>query len=158
MIAAYQRISRADGDLGKDGKDMIHYVLASHGNYAREALNSAKMICGEDTDRMNLLSVQDDGDGIDRFGTEAAALAENLRGEPVLIMADLFGGSPFMTLLSAFRDTEYVCLTGFNLAMVIQMLQYDGDDLHELAEDIASIGKDVSIRLIPKIIPEEQND
>mgnify|MGYP000442929505 len=74
-------------------------------------------------------------------------------------MADLFGGSPFMTLLSAFRDTEYVCLTGFNLAMVIQMLQYDGDDLHELAEDIASIGKDVSIRLIPKIIPEEeQND
>lgn len=63
---------------------MIHYVLASHGNYAREALNSAKMICGEDTDRMNLLSVQDDGDGIDRFGTEAAALAENLRGEPVL--------------------------------------------------------------------------
>lgn len=43
---------------------MIHYVLASHGNYAREALNSAKMICGEDTDRMNLLSVQDDGDGI----------------------------------------------------------------------------------------------
>lgn len=71
----------------------------------------------------------------------------------------LFGGSPFMTLLSAFRDTEYVCLTGFNLAMVIQMLQYDGDDLHELAEDIASIGKDVSIRLIPKIIPEEeQND
>ena len=138
---------------------MIHYVLASHGNYAREALNSAKMICGEDTDRMNLLSVQDDGDEIDRFGTEAAALAENLRGEPVLIMADLFGGSPFMTLLSAFRDTEYVCLTGFNLAMVIQMLQYDGDDLHELAEDIASIGKDVSIRLIPKIIPEEeQND
>ena len=96
---------------------------------------------------------------LDRFGTEAAALAESFRGEPVLIMADLFGGSPFMTLLSAFRDTEYVCLTGFNLAMVIQMLQYDGDDLHELAEDIASIGKDVSIRLIPKIIPEEeQND
>ena len=112
-----------------------------------------------DLRRGHLLSVQDDGDGIDRFGTEAAALAENLRGEPVLIMADLFGGSPFMTLLSAFRDTEYVCLTGFNLAMVIQMLQYDGDDLHELAEDIASIGKDVSIRLIPKIIPEEeQND
>lgn len=23
MIAAYQRISRADGDLGKDGKDSI---------------------------------------------------------------------------------------------------------------------------------------
>ena len=65
---------------------MIHYVLASHGNYAREALNSAKMICGEDTDRMNLLSVQDDGDGIDRFGTEAAELAGNLRGEPVLII------------------------------------------------------------------------
>ena len=51
---------------------MIHYVLASHGNYAREALNSAKMICGEDTDRMNLLSVQDDA-------TESTALVQKRR-------------------------------------------------------------------------------
>ena len=68
---------------------MIHYVLASHGNYAREALNSAKMICGEDTDRMNLLSVQDDGDGIDRFGTEAAALG----GKPPWGTGADYGGS-----------------------------------------------------------------
>lgn len=137
---------------------MIHYVLASHGNYAREALNSARMICGENADGVHLLSVQDGDDGIARFGMDAAALAESLRGAPVLIMADLFGGSPFMTLLSSFRDTEYECLTGFNLAMVIQLLQYEGDDLRELAEEIEDIGKNVSIRLIHKIIPEEEQD
>ena len=137
---------------------MIHYVLASHGNYAREALNSARMICGEDTGCVHLLSLQDGDDGIARFGRDAAALADSLRGEPVLIMADLFGGSPFMTLLSGFRDTDYECLTGFNLAMVIQLLQYDGDNLRELAEEIEDIGENVSIRLIHKIIPEEEQD
>lgn len=137
---------------------MIQYVLASHGNFAREALNSAIMICGEDAQRVHLLSVQDGDDGIARFGEAAAALAEKLGGDPVLIMADLFGGSPFMTLLSSFRDTEYKCLTGFNLAMVIQMLQYDGDDLGELAADIESMGKDVSIRLIDKIVVKGEQD
>lgn len=137
---------------------MIQYVLASHGNFAREALNSAIMICGEDARRVHVLSVQDGDNGIARFGEAAAALAEELREDPVLIMADLFGGSPFMTLLSGFRDTEYICLTGFNLAMVIQMLQYDGDDLEELAADIESMGKDISIRLIHKIVAEEEQD
>ena len=64
-----------------------------------------------------------------------------------------------MTLLSAFRDTEYVCLTGFNLAMVIQMLQYDGDDLHELAEDIDLHREGRQYSPDSQIIPEEeQND
>lgn len=27
MIAAYQRISRADGDLGKDGKDKSNSIM-----------------------------------------------------------------------------------------------------------------------------------
>lgn len=137
---------------------MIQFVLASHGNYAREALNSARMICGEDTERIHLLSVQDGGEGIARFGEQASALARSLAGSPVLIMADLFGGGPFMTLLSSFRDNDYKCLTGFNLPMVIEMLQTDGEDLEETAQMLEQIGKEISIRLIDKIVVEENDN
>lgn len=37
MIAAYQRISRADGDLGKDGKDKSNSILNSS-EYAEDWL------------------------------------------------------------------------------------------------------------------------
>lgn len=135
---------------------MIHYVLASHGNFAREALNSAKMICGMESDRVHLLSIQDGGEGIAHFEEQAGILAKELSGSPVLIMADLFGGGPFMTLLSAFRNNDYKCIAGFNLPMVIEMLQAEDEDLGALAESVIETGRDSGIRLIDKIVVEEE--
>lgn len=135
---------------------MIQYVLASHGNFAREALNSARMICGVESDRIHLLSIQDGGEGIARFEEQAGLLAKELSADPVLIMADLFGGGPFMTLLSAFRDNDYKCIAGFNLSMVIELLQAEEEDLGELAEYILETGRDSGIRLINKIVVEEE--
>lgn len=135
---------------------MIHYVLASHGNFAREALNSAKMICGMESDRVHLLSIQDGGEGIAHFEEQAGILAKELSGSPVLIMADLFGGGPFMTLLSAFRNNDYKCIAGFNLPMVIELLQAEDEDLGALAESVIETGRDSGIRLIDKIVVEEE--
>lgn len=135
---------------------MIHYVLASHGNFAREALNSAKMICGMESDRVHLLSIQDGGEGIAHFEEQAGLLAKELSGSPVLIMADLFGGGPFMTLLSAFRNNDYKCIAGFNLPMVIELLQAEDEDLGALAESVIETGRDSGIRLIDKIVVEEE--
>lgn len=135
---------------------MTHYVLASHGNFAREALNSAKMICGMESDRVHLLSIQDGGEGIAHFEEQAGILAKELSGSPVLIMADLFGGGPFMTLLSAFRNNDYKCIAGFNLPMVIELLQAEDEDLGALAESVIETGRDSGIRLIDKIVVEEE--
>ena len=138
---------------------MIQCVLASHGNYAREALNSAKMICGLSTENVHILSIQEGGEGIAKFEKDATALAEKLIDAPVLIMTDLFGGSPFMTLLSSFRNNDYKCIAGFNPPMHIELLQSEGIDLAETAQTVLETGRDVSIRLIDKIIVEdEEND
>ena len=86
-------------------------------------------------------------------------MAEKLIDAPVLIMTDLFGGSPFMTLLSSFRNNDYKCIAGFNLPMLIELLQSEGIDLAETAQTVLETGRDVSIRLIDKIIVEdEEND
>ena len=40
MIAAYQRISRADGDLGKDGKDKSNSI-----ENQKDGISPAKKVC-----------------------------------------------------------------------------------------------------------------
>lgn len=91
--------------------------------------------------------------GIAHFEEEAAALAKELMDDPVLILSDLFGGSPFMTLLSVFRDNDYKLISGFNLPMIIEALSQDSSTLtlQEAAEQIVENGKDLSIRLVDKL-------
>ena len=91
--------------------------------------------------------------GIGHFEKEAAELARGLIGDPVLILSDLFGGSPFMTLLSVFRDNDYKLISGFNLPMIIEALSQDSStmSLQEAAEQIVENGKNLSIRLVDKL-------
>ena len=45
MIAAYQRISRADGDLGKDGKDKSNSIENQKELIQRSQRKPAKFAC-----------------------------------------------------------------------------------------------------------------
>lgn len=132
---------------------MIQYVIASHGQFAREGLNAASMLFGEIPDNFHVLSVLDGGDGIAAFEKEAVQLAAELLPEPVLIMSDFFGGSPFMTLLSAFRDNDYKLVSGFNLPMIVEALSQNQSNvtLGEIADKLIDNGKNLSIRLVDKI-------
>lgn len=137
---------------------MIHFVLASHGRFAQEALASARMICGLPTGNFHVISLLDGGEGINRFETEAKELAAALENETVLLLADLFGAGPFMTLLSAFRDNNYKMLTGLNLPMVIEAMQCDDADLEEAAQNLLEAGKESGIQLLDKLVPEEETE
>lgn len=81
-------------------------------------------------------------------------LAKELQEDKVLIMADLFGGSPFMKLLSAFRDVDYKLITGFNLAMIIQAFQDSQTErtLDEECEVLEDCGKNLGIKIVEKIV------
>lgn len=154
-------VRRAAGDeRGQEGEEktsMIQYVIASHGRFASEGLHAASMLFGEIPDNFHVLSVLDGGDGIAAFEKEAAGLAAKLKQEPVLIMSDFFGGSPFMTLLSAFRDNDYKLVSGFNLPMIVEALSQNQSDLtlKEIADRLIDNGKNLSIRLVDKIQTDE---
>ena len=135
---------------------MIQYVIASHGGFARAGLEAAAMLFGEIPTNFHVLSLEDGGRGIACFEEEAAELAGRLREAPVLILADLFGGSPFMTLLSAFRHNEYKLISGFNLPMIVEALSLNGEEAtrEEAARQITENGRDVGIRLVDKLSEE----
>ena len=134
---------------------MLQFIVASHGNFASEALKSGAMIYGEVPANVYVLSIQDEGPGAVQFAKETEALAEQLAGNPVLILSDFFGGSPFMILLSKFRNNNYKLISGFNLPMVVEMLQCNGMGLEEAANSILTVGRDEGIRLVDKKTLEE---
>lgn len=135
---------------------MIQFVLASHGLLAQEALAAARMICGLPLENFHVLSLPDGGEGIAKFDSEAKRLAEALADAQVLLLVDLFGATPFMSLLSAFRDNDYKLLTGLNLPMLIEALQSGDLPLAQAADACLEAGRSMGIQLVDKLIAEEE--
>lgn len=137
---------------------MVQFVFASHGRYAQEAVNSAQMIYGSIPESIHVISLLDGAAGIDQFQHQAEELAAAIGDAPVILLVDLFGASPFMTLLSAFRNTTYKLITGFNLPMVLEAMQCEADDLEGTVCLLLESGQAMGIQTVDKIIVQEETE
>jgi PTS system mannose-specific IIA component len=65
------------------------------------------------------------------------------RGDGVLIITDMFGGTPSNISLSFLEDNTVEVLTGMNLPMLIRLITLREKDLslNELAADLQTYGK-----------------
>ena len=132
---------------------MVQVVIASHGLLSKEIVNSAAMILGNVPSHIHLLSIIGEG-GIEKLRIDSAALAQKLQDVPVLLLTDLFGGSPFMTVLSTFRDCEYKVITGYNLPMVMEAFSVkESDILATLTAQLIETGTG-AIKALDKITQE----
>lgn len=112
---------------------MVSVVVASHGNLSREIVKSAQMILGKEYENIYYLCL--DEEGIEKFKNEAHRIARAIKGDDLIILADIQGGSPFMTCLSVFRDFNFKALTGMNLPMVMEVLNAgDEADIARIAD------------------------
>ena len=97
----------------------IGLIVASHGNLARSLVETGELVLG----RKTLLRAFffNDGDEPKKILGQLRALARKSdRGEGVIIMVDLFGGTPGSLALSMmFGDKKVEVLTGANLPMII---------------------------------------
>ena len=118
------------GHRGRDGRDperrekatlgMIGVVVVTHGQLAIELVNAAEMIVGE-LPQFTAVSIGWHDDVNDAREDIAQAI-ERVRGdEGVLLLTDMFGGTPSnlgMTFLEAGR---LEVITGVNLPMLIKL-------------------------------------
>lgn len=120
---------------------MIGAVLVSHGRLALELLASAETIVG-DISHITAVSIgwHDEVD-LAHKEIEQAILRVD-QGEGVLILTDMFGGTP-TNLSMTFSNTHKVeILTGVNLAMVIRVAnQKPGETLEVLARKTKEQGQ-----------------
>jgi len=121
---------------------MIGLVIATHARLGEEFIHAAEMILGP-TGHVRAVSIGL-GDSVEsiRERIEGAIHHVGGDGEGVIIMTDMFGGTPSNISLS-FLDQERVeVLTGVNLPMVLKFFNSsEGLALGELAALLRACGE-----------------
>jgi mannose PTS system EIIA component len=99
---------------------MIGVVVVTHGQLAVELVNAAETIVG-DLPQFAAVSIGWHEDVQDAREEIAAAIARVQGGDGVLVLTDMFGGTP-ANLGMTFLDTDKVeVITGVNLPMLIKL-------------------------------------
>ncbi len=120
---------------------MIGIVVVAHFNLAREMVAATELIVGKQ-DQFEYVDIfpDEEVDRIKKKLTEAVRDADS--GEGVVILTDMFGGTPSNISLSFLEEGKVEVVTGTNLPMLIKLVTYrQGRPLSELASFIASYGK-----------------
>ena len=99
---------------------MIGVVVVTHGQLATELLNAAEMIVG-DLPQFTAVSIGWHDDVSDA-GEDIAQAIERVRGESgVLLLIDMFGGTPSNLGMTFLEKDRVEVITGVNLPMLIKV-------------------------------------
>ncbi len=101
---------------------MIGVVVVTHGQFAAELLNAAEMIVG-DLPRFTAVSIgwhEDTDDAREEIAQAVAKVRQGGDGPGVLILTDMFGGTP-SNLAMTFLGDDVEVITGVNLPMLIKL-------------------------------------
>ncbi len=99
---------------------MIGLVLVTHGNLALELISAMEHVVGPQTHvRAICIGPDDDMDGRRKEILEAAK-AVNL-GDGVILLTDMFGGTPSNLAISVMDKAKGEVIAGVNLPMLIKL-------------------------------------
>ena len=119
---------------------MIGILVVTHGNVARELVNALKMIVGEQ-EKVQDLSIDWEVDVDVAKGHIGKAITQCGKKD-VLILTDMFGGTPSNMSLSFHDEHQVEVVTGMNLPMLIKLATLrDEKPLDELARFIKAYGQ-----------------
>jgi PTS system mannose-specific IIA component len=99
---------------------MIGIVVVTHGQLATELLNAAETIVGE-LPRFAAVSIGWHENASDAREEIAQAIARIQQGDGVLVLTDMFGGTPSNLAMSFLAGDNVEVVTGVNLPMLIKL-------------------------------------
>lgn len=139
---------------------MVGIILATHGDFAKGILQSGSMIFG---DQPNVVAVtlQPSEGPADIRGKMEEAVASFDDPDQVLIMVDLWGGTPFNQangLISGHEDT-WAIVAGLNLPMLIDAYasRMTMETAQEIAVQISGSGKD-GVKIYPESLEPKKEE
>jgi PTS system mannose-specific IIA component len=131
--AAQMTQERTDGGVG--------VVIVTHGQLATELLNAAEMIVG-DLPRFTAVSIGWHDDVTVAREAIERAIAKVDAGAGVLLLTDMFGGTPSNLGLSFLESGRVEVITGANLPMVIKLAKAPpASDLLALSRELCEHGR-----------------
>lgn len=118
---------------------MIGLLLVTHAGLAEELLAAAEMIVGK-IEKAETVGIKADAK-VDGIMAEIRGAIAKLSGKGVIIMTDMFGGTPSNVSLSFLEDDKVEVLTGVNLPMVIKFAtERNKYGVAELAQKLKECG------------------
>ena len=131
---------------------MVGIIIAAHGNLAQEPLETTEFIVGE-VENIVALTI-DPSKPVDKLkATISKAIKQVDQGDGVLILTDMFGGTPSNISLTFLDKGKVDVVTGVNLPMLIRLAQCrsHGEPLEKVTEEVLTYGRK-SINLASSIL------
>jgi PTS system mannose-specific IIA component len=99
---------------------MIGLVLVTHGRLAQEFVVAMEHVVGKQ-DQIAAISIGPDDDMEERRADIRRAIAEVDAGRGVIVLTDLFGGTPSNLAISLMETGKVEVIAGINLPMLIRL-------------------------------------
>lgn len=120
---------------------MIGILLVTHGQLAMTFLSALEHVLGKQ-ENVATICIEADDD-IEEIKQEIGNKIQQINtGNGVLILTDMFGGTPSNLALSYLKKGEVEIVSGLNLPMLIRLANYrQYEDLDKLALDAKETGQ-----------------
>ncbi len=120
---------------------MIGIVIVAHYRLAEEFLQAVQLICGE-VPHMRGIGL-DPGMNPEEMRERISKQIEEVNsGQGVLVLVDMFGGTPSNMCLAFLSEGRVEVVTGLNLPMLVRAAQArPGESLHQLSERVRDAGR-----------------
>lgn len=120
---------------------MVNIIVASHGKFAEELVNSSYMVFGK---QENVSSIGFfPGEGTDNLRKKYEEIMQSNQYRESVILVDILGGSPFNVAVEIASKYEGVQIcTGVNFGMLIEAYSCtNGDSAQKMIAVISDSGK-----------------
>jgi mannose PTS system EIIA component len=119
---------------------MIGVLVVTHGQLATELLNAAEAIVG-DLPHFAAVSIGWHDD-VEQARTEIAETIVRLATDGVIVLTDMFGGTPSNLAMTLLEEGRVEVVTGVNLPMLIKLAGLpDQVDVREAARRVREDGR-----------------
>jgi len=120
---------------------LVGALVVTHGQLGQELVSAAQAIVGE-ISYIAAVSIGWNDDVDESKKKIEQAVAEVDQGKGVIILTDMFGGTPSNLSLPLLKRNELEIVTGVNLPMVIKVANQSGtDSLSELVTQVKKQGQ-----------------
>lgn len=109
---------------------MLGIVLVSHGNLAKEMLTVTEHVVGAQTGIECVgINVEDDVELKRHEILEKTSLVDT--GDGVVVITDMFGGTPSNLALSIMEERNIEIISGMNLPMLVKLIRMRGEKMED---------------------------
>jgi PTS system mannose-specific IIA component len=123
---------------------MVGVIIVTHCHLAEELIAAAKLVVGEELKQFQPVSI-DPSEGSEVIREKIlGAIRKVDEGQGVLILTDMYGGTPSNISLSFLEEKKIEVITGVNLPMLLKLATYrdhENMDLGQLASFITDYGQ-----------------